>query len=130
MEGNIIQIIRDYNIDPKNGKFQYKDMETVKKHFLMLLKIEVLFFYNCIYLFMIVYAVSGCSERRLLLQSTGSRLSVEWLWCTGLVAFQYVESSWNRVQTCISCIGRWILIHCTTREVLPYFISELFIDSV
>ena len=27
-------------------------------------------------------------------------------------------SSWPRIQTCISCIGRWILYHWITREVL------------
>lgn len=57
MEGNIIQIIRDYNIDPKNGKFQYKDMETVKKHFLMLLKIAVLSFLQ---LYLFIYDCVGC----------------------------------------------------------------------
>ena len=29
----------------------------------------------------------------------------------------YVESSWTRDQTHVPCIGRQILIHCTTREV-------------
>ena len=38
-------------------------------------------------------------------------------WCMGLVAPWLVESSWTRDQTHIPCIGRWILIHCTTREV-------------
>ena len=27
-------------------------------------------------------------------------------------------SSWTRGQTRVPCIGRWILVHCTTREVL------------
>ena len=34
-----------------------------------------------------------------------------------LVAPQHVESSWTRDRTCVPCIGRRILIHCTTREV-------------
>ena len=34
-----------------------------------------------------------------------------------LVAPQHVESSWTRDRTCVPCIGRQILIHCTTREV-------------
>ena len=35
-----------------------------------------------------------------------------------LVAPQCVESSGIRDQTCVSCIGRWILYHCATREAL------------
>ena len=38
---------------------------------------------------------------------------------TGLVAPRHVESSLTRDRTCVPCMGRWILIHCTTREV-PY----------
>ena len=30
----------------------------------------------------------------------------------------HVESSWTRDRTHVPCIGRWILNHCTTREVL------------
>ena len=40
------------------------------------------------------------------------------LWCTGLAAPRHVGSSWTRVQTCVPCIGRQILNHWTTREVL------------
>ena len=36
----------------------------------------------------------------------------------GLVALQQVEYSWTRDQTHVPCIGRQILIHRTTREVL------------
>ena len=36
----------------------------------------------------------------------------------GLVALWYVESSWTRDQTHISCISRQIPIYCVTREVL------------
>ena len=58
----------------------------------------------------------------LLLWSTGSRalrssvvgLSSADSW--GLLAPWYVES-WIRDRTHISFIGRWTLIHCTTREV-------------
>ena len=35
---------------------------------------------------------------------------------TGLVAPWHVGSSWTRSQTCVPCIGRWILNHCATRE--------------
>ena len=36
-----------------------------------------------------------------------------------LVAPHHVESSPTRDQTCVPCIGRRILNHWTTREVLP-----------
>ena len=35
----------------------------------------------------------------------------------GLAVLWRVESSWTRDQTHVPCIGRWILIHCATREV-------------
>ena len=35
----------------------------------------------------------------------------------GWVALRHVESSRTRGWTCDPCIGRWILIHCITREV-------------
>ena len=41
----------------------------------------------------------------------------------GLVASQHVGSSWTRDQTHISCIGRWILYHSTTREAQGPFLS-------
>ena len=40
------------------------------------------------------------------------------VWCPGLVALWHMASFWTRNQTCISCIGRWILYHWTTREAL------------
>ena len=42
------------------------------------------------------------------------------LWHMGLVALQRVGSSQTRDRTCVPCIGRQILIHCTTREVLSF----------
>ena len=39
------------------------------------------------------------------------------LWILGLAAPWHVESFLTRDQTLISCIGRWILNHRTTREV-------------
>ena len=62
----------------------------------------------------------------LLLRSTGSRLVgfsscsvwAQQLWHTGLVAPQRVRSSQTRARTRVPCIGRRILNHCTTREVL------------
>ena len=47
------------------------------------------------------------------LQSTGPM---------GLVAPQHVESSWTRDRTCVTCIGRWVLIYWTIRETLVYFL--------
>ena len=40
---------------------------------------------------------------------------------TGLVALPHVGSSRPRVRTRVSCIGRRILNHCTTREVLDRY---------
>ena len=42
------------------------------------------------------------------------------LWHTGLVSLLHVESSQIRDQTCVPCIGRQILIHCTPREEPPF----------
>ena len=61
----------------------------------------------------------------LLLQSTGSRCMgfsscgsrAQQLWHTGLAALRHVGSSWARDRTRVPCIGRWILNHCSTREV-------------
>ena len=39
------------------------------------------------------------------------------VWHLGLVVLWHVESSWTRVRTCVSCIGRRILNHWSTREV-------------
>ena len=53
----------------------------------------------------------------------------------GLVALQHVGSSQTRDQTRVPCIGRWILNHCATREVLNVYIFKqglkfLFFNSV
>ena len=53
----------------------------------------------------------------LLLLSTGSRAWARFLWCSGLVGLQHVESSRSRDRTHVPCVGRQILNHCTTREV-------------
>ena len=44
-------------------------------------------------------------------------LRAQYSWCVGLVALWHMESSQTRGQTCVPCIGRQILIHCTTRDV-------------
>ena len=49
---------------------------------------------------------------RLLLLGTGSRVCrLQLLWLPGLVALQYVGSSWTRDRTHVSYIGRRILYH-------------------
>ena len=75
--------------------------------------------------FSLVAAIRGCSlcctgfplRCLLSLQSTGSRcggsvVAVHELSCSPW----HMESSWTRDQTQVPCIGRRILIHCTTRE--------------
>ena len=54
------------------------------------------------------------------------RLWDQQLWCTGLAAPGYVGSSLTRGQTCVSCIGKQMLNHWTTREVL----KSLFFKSI
>ena len=44
--------------------------------------------------------------------------------CPGIVALQHVESSRSRNQTGVRCIGRQILNHCTTREVLLFYFTH------
>ena len=48
---------------------------------------------------------------------------------TGLVALPHVGSSRTRARTCVPCFDRWILNHCTTREV-PVFIYFFFLESL
>ena len=62
------------------------------------------------------FFVAVCRLLILLLQSTGSRGWIQKLWQTGLVAPRQVGSSWTRDQTRVPCTGRWIPIHCDTRE--------------
>ena len=50
------------------------------------------------------------------LQSTGSGV------VSSLAVPRYVGSSWTRDRTHISCIGRWILYHWTTKEAPRYTI--------
>ena len=83
------------------------------------------------------WALLSCAgfspQRLLLLQSTGSGHAGCSSWGTqaqssqlvGLVAPKHVKSSWIRDQTHVPCTGRWILIHCATREVLIPFILNL-----
>ena len=74
---------------------------------------------------MVAVWASHCSGFSVL-QSTGSRSSgLQQLGhigsvVVGLVAPWHVESSQTRNRTYVLCIGRQILMHCTTREVLGF----------
>ena len=91
----------------------------------------------------LVVASRGCSSLQstgfslwwlLLLQGTGSRCWgfsscgswAQQLWLTGLGALRHVESSQTRFPTPVPCIGRQILKHWTSREVLPPFLYQNF----
>ena len=50
-------------------------------------------------------------------------------WHMGLVAPLPVDTSQTRDQTRVLCIGRWILIHYTTREVLFFICSSPYVNS-
>ena len=72
------------------------------------------------------WAFSSCgfssSSGGFLLWSAGARcLWAQELGCMGLLAPQHMGSSRIRDWTHVPCIGRQILIHCTTKEVLFYF---------
>ena len=55
-------------------------------------------------------------------QFLDSRAQAQQLWHTGLVAPWHVESPQTRDQTCVSCIGRQVVNHWTTKEI-PIFFS-------
>ena len=61
------------------------------------------------------------------LRLPSSRAQAQQSWFRGSVAPWHVGSSWIRDRTQVSCIGRQILTHCTTREVGEHGIfKELF----
>ena len=68
--------------------------------------------------FLWLWCLNSKAYRLQQLWLTGSREQAE-QWCTGFVTQWQVESSQTRDQTHISCIGRWILNHWTTRKVPP-----------
>ena len=62
-------------------------------------------------------------------EAPGARASVvagggTWALELGLRALWHAEPSWTRDRT---CIGRWILIHCTTWGVLRRFFVFVFV---
>ena len=65
--------------------------------------------------------------RLLLLQSTGSRVQAQHLWCMGMHALWHVGSSQTRDRTCVPCTERQTLIHYTVRQVeRPFYIAHIF----
>ena len=48
------------------------------------------------------------------------------MWRTGLAAPRHVGSSRTRARTCVPCVGRRILNHCATREVLIFGFKTCF----
>ena len=61
---------------------------------------------------------SSCGTQAQQLWLAGSRAQAQQLWHTGLVTPWHVGSSQTRAGTHVPCIGRRILKHCTTTEVL------------
>ena len=117
------------------------------KMFIMFRKIYLLIFCLC-HVFLSVCGLSlvvvtggyssllcmGLLRQHLFLRSTGSRVmgfrscssrlyttQAQELSQRGLVASWHVGSFLIRVQTCVPCIGRWILHHQTSREALIIF---------
>ena len=67
-----------------------------------------------------------------LLQSTGSKRGFNnfssWagsLRCSSFIAPRHVKSSQTRDRACVPYISRWVLIHCTTRGVPIFCISDV-----
>ena len=67
-----------------------------------------------------VQAFSSCHDRGCSLVQVRGRLiaGLLLLECAGLITPRHEGSSWPRDETCISCIGRWVLNSWITREVL------------
>ena len=70
---------------------------------------------------------TGFSSWPLGLSSCGSL--AQWLWSMGLTVPLRVVSSWIRDQTCVPCVGRWILYLWTTREVLADVFLSLWLSQ-
>ena len=54
----------------------------------------------------------------------------QWLWLTGPVAPRHVGSSQTRARTCVPCISRQILNHCTTKEAPLYILASFMKNKV
>ena len=60
--------------------------------------------------------------------SSGSTRAQPW-WHTGLVALRMCNLPKPGIKPRVLCIGRWILIHWTTREVLPTLPEKSSLDG-
>ena len=66
-----------------------------------------------------------CSPPRFSVQGTSQARILEW------VAISFSRgSSRPRDRTCVSCIGRWILCHWTTRETSLFLLCYLFLNFI
>ena len=54
----------------------------------------------------------------------GCRARAQQRGSTDLAALRNVESSGIRYQTRVPCTGRWVLIQCTTKQVLSYCVMS------
>ena len=80
-------------------------------------------FLSCLHLFLAVLSLCcwvGATLRRGTrtshCNSFSSGTRANWV-AHELTAPRHVGSSWISDWTCVPCIGRWVLIHCATREV-------------
>ena len=109
--------------------------------------VSVLLSFLFIYLFVVALAFSRCSAQGATLRygaqasdcngfsccaapapdAQSSVVAARRLNSCSLVAQGHVESSWPNDRTHVPCIGRQILIHCTTKED-PSIFSEPFIS--
>ena len=97
-------------------------------YFILFLKFIYLFIFGCVGFSLLragatLLWCAGFSFWWLLwLQSTGSR-HVD----SVVVAPRHVGSSWARDRTRVPCIGRRILNHCATREVLQVILIQILV---
>ena len=73
---------------------------------------------------------SSCGAWAQQLWLTGFRAQAQQLWLTGLDAPWHVGPSRTRARTCVLCIGRRILKHCTTRKAPLLYFRQYMLTSV
>ena len=108
--------------------------------------VSVLLSFLCIHLFVVALASSSCSEQGATLCYGAQTSDCNGFSCCAapaldtqssavaacrpsscsLVAPRHVESSWTNDRTHVHCIGRQILIHCTTKEDPSIFSEPTF----
>ena len=121
--GHVVTVFSFFFFFKRSYRFFLKILPEISMYTLLHIFIDM---YTLLYL--------GCARSLLLhlgflqLQSMGSRhmgfsgcgTGAHYLWLEGLVALQHVESSQTRDRTCVPCVGRRILTHSATREVLCF----------